>query len=105
MPDATVVELAAFVRALQARYLTLRLLSPYAWFRGARLEVKVTGDVVVLAITSSPGVAKRAGILARVATHLGGVQLETLVGRAAMASPTWRPRERPGQPAGDEGKT
>ena len=105
MPRTVVVELGEAVRALRARALLLRLLSPYPWFLGARLAVRPTGEVVLVAVTTAPSdVGQRAAVLARVATHLEGVQFETLVSQAPSASPTWRPRERPGQPAGLEGK-
>lgn len=105
MPGAVVVELADAVRARQARAALLRLLSTYTWFIGARLKVTRGGQVVLVAVTTSPNDAEqRAAVLARVASHLGGVQLEARVGRAETASPTWRPRERPGQPAGEERK-
>jgi hypothetical protein len=98
--DATVIDLAEFERALRARDLLVRLLSPYAsWFQGARLEVKATGRVVVLAITTSAADETRAGVFARVASHLGEVPLETRLGEAGTASPSWRARERPGEPA------
>jgi hypothetical protein len=103
--DALVVDRAAFLRALQARYLVLRLLSPFAWFRGAKLALKRDGRVVLVAVTTPPtDPEQRAAVLARVASHLGGVQLEGVVGGPATASPSWRPREPPGTPARADGE-
>ena len=89
---ATVVVMAEWVRACKTRHLAIRLLAPYAWFRGARLEVKPTGQVVILAFVTAPrDAAARDGALERVASHLGGVPLETRVG---CPPPNPRTRER-----------
>lgn len=105
MADATVVQLGEFVRAVQARDLAVRLLSSYSWFIGARLGVRPDGQVVLVAVMTSPSdPEQRAAVLARVASHLDGVQLETLVGGPATASASWRPREAPGTPARKDGE-
>jgi hypothetical protein len=103
MVDALVVDLADAARALRAREVLVRLLSSYSWFIGARLTVKPDGQLVLVAVTTSPiDPEQRAAVLARVTTHLGDVQLETLVGRAETVSPSWRAREQPGKPARKE---
>lgn len=77
MADALVVPLGDAVRALRARETLVRLLAPYAWFLGAHLELKRDGAMVVVAVTTSPSdPVQRAAVLARVASHLDGVQLE-----------------------------
>ena len=77
MADALVVGLGDAVRALRAREALVRLLAPYRWFLGVRLELKPDGQVVLVAVTASPGdPVQRAAVLARVASHLNGVQLE-----------------------------
>ncbi len=86
---ATVIKLGEWVRACGTRHSAIRLLAPYAWFRGARLEVKPTGRVVILAFMDAPrDPAARDGVLERVASHLGGVSLETRIGCPPPASRT-----------------
>jgi len=81
MAGATVVVMAEWVRACKTRHLALRLLATYTWFRGARLEVKPTGQIVILVFMDAPrDAAARDGVLERVASHLGGVSLETRIG-------------------------
>jgi citrate lyase beta subunit len=100
VPGAVVVELEDAVRALQAREALVRLLSAYTWFVGAHLGVHPGGGVVLVVIMTSPtDPVQRAAVLARVATHLDGVQLEAVEGPAATTSRTWRSREAPGTPA------
>jgi hypothetical protein len=77
MADAVVVGLGVAVRALRARGTLTRLLAAYGWFIEARLEVQPTGQVVLVAITSSPSDASaREAIMSRVSSHLGGIHVE-----------------------------
>ncbi len=100
---ATVIDLVAFERAREARYLVVRMLSSFCWFIGAHLELKADGHLLVIAVTTLPSYPEqRAAIFERVASHLGEVSLETRVGDAGSASPGWRAREQPGTPARNE---
>ena len=93
---ALVIDLAGFIAALRGRETLVRLLAPYAWFVEARLEVKPTGQSVIVTITDPPSdAAAREGTMARVASHLNGVQVEDRprsVGRVRPSSLAQQPR-------------
>ena len=104
---ALVIDLAGFIAALRERETLVRLLTPYDWFFEARLEVKPTGQSVIVAITDPPSdAAARAGTMARVASHLNGVVVEDRprnVGRARPASLAHEPESLPRE--GSDSKT
>ena len=92
MADAAVVELAEYVKAQRAREALVRLLAPYPWFLGVRLELKPDGQVVLVVLSAPPtDPVQRTGILARVASHLDGVPIEE---RSAATGPIAGPARR-----------
>lgn len=71
------INLPEYARAQRERDTLVRLLRPYRWFIEARVEVKPTGQVFLIAITDPPSdPTARAAIMERVASHLGGVLVE-----------------------------
>jgi len=50
--NAPVIELAAYVKAQRARDALVRHLGSWDWFLGSEVEVKHSGAVVILALTT-----------------------------------------------------